>query len=178
MNPYGLAIKWGTAIALVLSVIAGIGYYGHKQYLRGKSEVEALWKSDRAQWESALAKQKGEAAAELQVATAKALAAERANADLKAQQEKDYAQHQAVTAALRRDLSTERLRFVAVAPSPGRGDGGGGTVPEAGNPASAAATAYVELPDSIAASLRQLAYEADQLADNYRLCYAYATGAP
>jgi hypothetical protein len=45
-----------------------------------------------------------------------------------------------------------------------------------GNAAGADGPAVVQLPDAVAGDLRQLAFEADRLKDEYATCYRYVNG--
>lgn len=91
---------------------------------------------------------------------------------LKTTLEKEHANHQAATAALRDKYAGLGLRFIAEAPR--LGNGGGCTQSAGVDTASAEPAAIVQLPGEIAADLRRLAFDADQLADDYRECYGYA----
>lgn len=88
---------------------------------------------------------------------------------LKTKLEKQHAIDTANTAALRDKYTGLGLRFTAEAPRLGNSSG---CAKSAGiDPASAETSAIVQLPDALAANLRRLAFDADQLADDYLECY-------
>ena len=176
MLPYAMLAKFGAIAGAVLAIFIGIGYYGHTQKIAGRAEVQARWDADRLQWQSALDKQKADAAALYLAAQQAAASALQANAELRAKQEQSDVQHKALTDSLRHDLGLQRLRYTVPAAPAGRGQGGGDSVPATGERASVAPATVVQLPDEIASGLRQLAYEADQVTDAYRKCYAFVYG--
>ena len=88
------------------------------------------------------------------------------------QLEKTHASAQRTTNALRGELAGERLRFAAREDSCGKS---GGSTSRAGpDSASNPAPALVELPAEIEGRLRELAYDADTLRDDYALLYGWS----
>jgi hypothetical protein len=94
---------------------------------------------------------------------------------LKTQLETERQANEKKNRDLRTEYSAYKLRFAIPAGS-GRGPNGDAT-PNTGSGAASAAVAsvVVELPDAIAESLRQLAFDADELLTAYGVCYGYAT---
>lgn len=92
---------------------------------------------------------------------------------LKTTLEKRYADAQAVTTSVRRELSTLKLRFTVET-----GRAGGGSISSASPeviPASLAGAALIELPEKITSDLRLWAEDADALRDAYAICYGWTT---
>lgn len=89
--------------------------------------------------------------------------------------QKEIAQHDQdnrdKTTALERKYAGLSLQY-GTPQAPGRGNSGADSVSASGAPASAARTTVNQLPDSLAAGLRQHAAEADGWVDEYRKCYA------
>ena len=88
------------------------------------------------------------------------------------QLEKTHASAQRTTNALRGELAGERLRFRtlgAACREGGRGSEGAGP-----GAASNSTSSLVELPAEIEGRLRQLAYDADTLRDDYALLYSWS----
>jgi hypothetical protein len=93
----------------------------------------------------------------------------------KNQVEKERNEHRVETDTLRARYAGLGLRF-----RPREGAGSGAGSGSAGGPqgdaTGAAAPADVQLPDQVAGDLRQLAFEADRLKDEYGACYRYVNG--
>ncbi len=88
------------------------------------------------------------------------------------QLEKTHASAQRTTNALRGELAGERLRFRTLGAACREGGGGAeGTGPGAAGDAGAS---LQELPREIEGRLRQLAYDADTLRDDYALLYSWS----
>jgi hypothetical protein len=166
MNPFLIIV-----IGLVwLGSLAGVGKW---QYIAG---VTAQKVADQVQFDvinQKLADQKTEAAAVLKRSNADNLALLVERDRLKTTLEKEYATNQATTAAARDRYAGLGLRFqpAQVAEC---GSGGGSAQGASADSAGAGASASVQLPDEIAGDLRQIAFDADTLADNYRKCFGYA----
>lgn len=156
-------------VAALVILVAGFGSGFHV----GANEQKV---SDQVQFdavEQKLTDQKAEANAQYrkdQDANL-ALATERDN--LKTTLEKEHETNRIATDTLRNKYAVASLRFSA-----GQSSGLGGScrgAQSAGiDPASPSAAPVVQLPDEIAASLRQIVFDADTLADSYRECYGYA----
>jgi hypothetical protein len=167
MNPYLIL-----GIVLVIGA-AGIGgcNYGHDT---GINEQKA---ADQAQFDklnSDIANQKIQANAVYRNAQDANLALMIERDQFKTRLEKEHANNQAATTALRDKYFGIGLRFTAE-PTARLGSGGGSTKGAEINPAGDEPASLVQLPGEIAANLRRLAFDADQLADDYRKCYGYAT---
>ncbi|HQR02486.1 MAG: hypothetical protein JSR19_06925 [Proteobacteria bacterium] len=165
-NPW---IILGVVLALAGSFVAG-DLHGHKQ---GIAEQKV---ADQAQFD----KINAERAEQIATANAAYRKAQHDNLalmverdQLKTRLEKEHAANQKATDDLHARYAGVGLRFNL---AQGTGLGGSGQRAEGtgSNAAGIGSTAVVQLPDSIAANLRQLAYDADQLADSYRECYGYA----
>jgi hypothetical protein len=158
-------------VLLVLALVAGAGVKGHSM------GVDAQKAMDQAQFDAinaALTKQKSEANALLQKAQGDIIALQQQRDSFKTQLEVKDAQNRNATAALTAKYSGLQLRF-RTAQSAGCGAGSASAVSSPANAASDAGTAIAVLPDAVTASLRQLAIDADNLNDAYKLCYGYAT---
>jgi hypothetical protein len=83
-----------------------------------------------------------------------------------------HVKNQDVTNRLRDAYAAYGLRFRAEQGAVGGCSAGSGEGAGAGSTGNAAA-AFVQLPEAIARDLRQLVYDADQLNDDYGLCYGY-----
>lgn len=166
MNPYLII-----GALLALAAAAGGGFYeGHKTGIDGQKVA------DQAQFDAinaGLTKQKADAAALLAQANADNAALAVARDTLKTTLETEREKNRAATDSLHTQLAGVGLRFRAQ--GAGCGASGGGTQAAGTDPAAAQSSAVVQLPDALAASLRQLAYDADKLRDDYALCYGYAT---
>ena len=91
---------------------------------------------------------------------------------LKLDLERTHVKNQKITDDLRLQLSVTSLLFrTAPGTECGPSNPGGGTA--SGNPASTPASTLVLIPEPTAGNLKQLAYEADQLADAFRECYSW-----
>lgn len=170
MNPYVIIGALVAALAL-----GGGGYWYGASVGRAKQEV-----ADQAQFDAVnakLAAQKAEAATQLAAVNARVLATltERDALKTKLLTEKDT--HDQVTAVLRGRYAALRLRVAVpgAAQAGGGGGGGDGAGGAGGDAARSAGAALVQLPDAVAGDLRQLAFDADRLRDDYALCYGYAT---
>lgn len=120
-----------------------------------------------------LSMQKSEAAAQLASLNAANLKLILDRDTLKTTLEKRYADARAETTSTRRELATLKLRFTVET-----GRTGGGSISSSGPeviPANLAGTALVQLPEKIAADLRQWAEDADALRDAYAICYGWVT---
>lgn len=170
-NPTRLMIVLGLALALLASFVG----YGE---LRAHQATQAT----AQKYQSAIDKQKVEAAGVLAVQTRKVLALERELGTMRAQQEADYekrrmdsrAAEQALAGAAARNGG--RLRD----PNAGRGDSCGhpegadqpDTAGREGDPGEASGLLSVQLSDL----LRRVLREADEINDAYSLCRADAIG--
>ena len=166
MNPYlilGGVLVW-------LASLVGVGVWQHGAGADGQ-KVE-----DQKQFDAVnakLTKQTTEANAKYRAAQADIITLQTDRDTLKNNLLKEKLGHDKTTSDLHAGYAARGLRYTAQVA--GCGPSGGGTESTGTNTASAAGTTIVQLPDAITASLRQLVLEADQLADDYRLCYGYAT---
>ena len=174
MFPQLSLIKWAGALVVVLAIIAGIGYYGQKQYQAGVNAQKVL---DQRQFDTIngqITQQKAQAASLLQDAQSKIVAQESELLALRATQGAMYAKDLAQTQAEFVSSGDHPLRVrlnCSATPGAGSGQGGGGAVPAPVPAPTVTATATVELPAPTEHDLRQLVLDADTLADNYRACY-------
>lgn len=166
MNPYallGAGVIW-------LASLASVGAW--QRHDGAKAQAYA----DQAQFDKLnndVQSAKDQAGAILLERNAANLALMEERAKFNNQLEKNRADNQAVTAALRRKYDDVLLRF-RPNQAPSRGDGGG----SAGSPATDApdveGAAVVELPGPLTRDLRRLAEDADSWLDEYRTCFQYA----
>lgn len=166
MNPYLI-------LTFVLAVIsAGVGgcTYGHGT---GIDEQKAADQVQFDKYNRDIDEQKTKANALYRKAQDANLALMTERDQLKTTLEKQHAINQAATAALRDKYFGVGLRF-STRQTAGFGSGGGRAQSSGVDPASSEPATLVQLPGEIAADLRRLAFDADQLADDYRKCYGYA----
>ena len=166
MNPYFI-------IGFVLAIItAGVGgcTYGHGT---GVDEQKAADQLQFDKYNQDITDQKTKANALYRKAQDDNLALMTERDQLKTTLEKQHAINQAATAALRDKYFGVGLRFSA-RQTAGFGSGSGSAQGTGTDSAGAEPAASVQLPGEIAANLRRLAFDADQLADDYRKCYGYA----
>lgn len=168
MNPYTII---GGLVAII--ALTGGGFWYGTGVGKAKQEV-----ADQAQFDAInkkLAEQKAEATVILARADAERVALLEERDQLKTKLETEKAAHDQITDDLRGKYSSLKLQFVAVqGQAGGRGPSGGDSPGPAANPSGVAGPTLVQLPDTLAAALRQLAFDADQLRDEYALCYGYA----
>lgn len=166
MNPY---IIIGALIALAAAFFGG-DHLGHG---RGVNEQKVADQKQFDQINAERAKQKAEANALYQQAQADIIALQADRDALKTTLEKEREEARKTTDDLRTKYAGLSLRFRSVQSGGNRQDGAGAKG-AGGNPASPAATTVLQLPDQVAGNLRQLAFDADKLRDDYALCYGYA----
>lgn len=166
MNPYLII---GALVALA-AAFGGGDYLGHG---RGIDEQKVADQKIFDQINAGLAKQKAEANALYQQAQADIIALQAERDDLKTTLEKEREEARKTTDDLRSKYAGLSLRFRSVQ-SGGNRPNGAGAQSAGGNPASPATASVLQLPDQVAGNLRQLAFDADKLRDDYALCYGYA----
>jgi hypothetical protein len=154
-------------------VIMGAALFGAER--AGESRGHALQAvTDQVQFDhvnAQLTAQKAQANALIQAAADQALAKQRADADLLRHQEHSYENDLAATDLVRRSAAAERLRVTVNVPDSGSRPGSGDSVRGEDATAGATRTETVELPAQVGQDLRDLVFDADQLADAYRKCY-------
>jgi hypothetical protein len=166
-------------LIIVMGIIGAGMWYGHTRYVEGVRVTKLAWDADRAGWQKALDQQKHDALALLVSAQADTDAANAKAAKVAVQQEKDYETYMAGSAALKSMLSARGLRYGAQEPAPARcGPSGGPAVPSAPAQTQPPASTVVQLPDALAARLRQHAAQADDVVNAYRRCVAAVNGGP
>jgi len=165
MNPYliiGLIVAW-------LASLTGVGYWQHGA---GEDEQKV---ADQAQFDGInkkLADQKTEAAAILAKRNAENLTLMAERDAFKNTLEQERIDHAKVTDDLRTKYAGRGLRFKPQ--QDGRSGGCSGSPQSTtGNAPSNEAASALQLPDSVTANLRRLTFDADDLNDDYRLCYNY-----
>ncbi|MDD5247800.1 MAG: hypothetical protein PHY45_02375 [Rhodocyclaceae bacterium] len=165
-NPW---IILAVVLALAGCLIGG-EMFGHKN---GVAEQAV---ADQAQFDTinrALEKQKVDAAEILAKDNADNLALMAERDQLKTNLEKQREDNRKATDDLRRKYAGVGLRFKPE--QSGRSGLGGGCTTGAGTDAAGDGTAAtVQLPDALAANLRRLAADCDELNDDYRKAYDYA----
>ena len=164
-NPWMIlaaVVAW--AASILTAGVIGLHVGEDRQQVADQKQIDAT--------NAQISENKSEAARLMQTA-------QQANIDLmtqrdtlKTQLEQDHVKNQQITNNLRASY-TGGLRFAA-SESAGRGDCGGGTVPQATAPASPPVPAVCQLSNEATSDLRQLAYDADDLRDAYTLCYDWA----
>lgn len=163
MTPYRWLIELAFATALIAGILFGVWTYGHKRYEAGAAAQLA---TDTL----AVNSQKAEAVRMIQDRDLQIIALQQANQAQRAQQDKQHAQDQERTDALRRDNAPRVLRVNV--PVPGRcGPSRGVDVPSSPASPVSSGTEVVQLPDAVAGNLRQLTVDADTLNDWYRVAY-------
>jgi len=168
MNPY-LIIG---AVFAVITIAAGSYGIGHGH---GINEQKV---ADQAQFDTInreREQQKAEAVALYRSAQADIITLQAERDRFKTQLEKTREQDRTATDSTRNRLAGLGLRF-RTEQGVGPGPDCAGTLPGIAHPAGTAPAATVELPGALARDLRSLTGDADQLADDYRQCYAYAVG--
>lgn len=168
MNPYALL----GGLLIWLASVAGVGYWQHGA---GVADQKATDQVEFDAINTKLARQKDQANVMYRAKADEVIALQAANDKFKHDVEVEREQHRAESDALRTRYAGLSLRYSAAQAA---GSGGGGVRPDGAqaDPASASGAAVVQLPDSVAAGLRQLAFDADQLKADYGACYAYVQG--
>jgi hypothetical protein len=167
-NPYAI-------LAGVLFWIASLGVVGTWQHHAGVVEQKAECQRDFDRINAAIAKQKAQASSMYQAKQAEVITALAERDQFKNQVEKERNEHRVETDTLRARFAGLGLRF-RPAEGAGSGAGSGSAGGPQGDATGAAAPADVQLPDQVAGDLRQLAFEADRLKDEYGACYRYVNG--
>lgn len=166
MNP------WAIVVALILAVSLWFG-----GYFSGKSAGINIQKvADQAQLDDInqkLADQKAEANKKYREQQSTIIALQHEREIFKTKLEKEHVKNQDTTNRLRDAYAAYGLRFRAAEDS-GCGAGAGCAEGTGTGGSGDAGAKVVQLPEAIARNLRQLAFDADQLNDDYRLCYGYA----
>ena len=162
-------------IALVwLSSLLGVGVWqNHSGHVAG---VNAQKVSDQVQFDKInqeRADQKTAANAEYRKVQDENLALMADREAFKTTLEKEREKNRIATNALRDKYSSVGLRF-ATGQGAGLGRCSCSTQSPGANSPSSDGPSVVQLPDKVTSDLRQLEYDADTLADEYRKCYSYA----
>ena len=168
MNPYFI-------LAFVLA-LAGAGAGGYMTGHRAGTNAQQV--ADQAEFDTinaGITAQKAQADKLYREGQATIIALQIERDQFKTNLEKEHAAHQKATDDLRNSYAHVGLRF-ATGQTSGLGGGGGLSQAAGGNTASATGATVVQLPDETASALRGIAYDADRLADDYRLCYEYVSG--
>ena len=140
-------------------------------YQHGVDHQKALDQVTIATMNKAIETQKDQAAAKYKDLSDQVIAAMAERDKIKTQLEAKAHELETARNAIRDHDAGLGLRFAAKSAGPGcSGDRPQGT---GASPAVDAPTAVVQLSDEAAAALRALAYDADQVADDYKICYAY-----
>jgi hypothetical protein len=169
INPW---VVLGALIALLSA--GGIGFIeGHKVGVNTQKAADQV-EFDRINRERAQQKAIAETEARTQRDEVIAVLAERDK--FKSQLGAQHVENQTLTRRLADAYAAYSLRFQT--PVQDGWCGGSSTASGAteGQSASTPRTAVVQLPDALARDLRQLARQADELNDDYKLCRAYVNG--
>lgn len=166
MNPYLII---GALIALAAAFFGG-DYLGHG---RGIDEQKVEDQKQFDQINDGLAKQKAEANTIYRQAQADIITLQTERDALKTTLENEREAARKTTDDLRTKYAGLSLRFKSAKTAGDRGNSAG-TQSAGSNPAGPAAASVLQLPDQVAVDLRQLAFDADTLKDDYAKCYGYA----
>ena len=163
INPYSIIY----AIIIWLASLAGVGWWQHNA---GRDAQKA---ADQVQFDKInadLSQQKTTAANIYRSAQATIIATLAERDKFKTQLETDHAKNIKTITDLRNQYAGLGLRFAAPEGS-GRGTGSTSPLPAEAGAARIKPTAFVQLPDALARNLRALAFDADELAVEYKKCY-------
>lgn len=165
MNPWPI-------LAAVLLI--GAAWFGgdHAGYVRGENAQKVADQKEFKRVENALTDQKAEANAAYRAFQAHNLELVVKHDELKSELEKKREETRRITDARRDKYADVGLRFSAAADT-GCRVGGDPTISAKVETAYADAATTVQLPGPLAANLRRLAYDADELNDDYRKCYEF-----
>ena len=119
-----------------------------------------------------IAAQNNKAAQELQAATDAVITKQSENASIKLQLEQEHQTNAQITHKLNVANSTISL-FFRPDNATGRKGSGGPDIPSP-HPTSDPTAGLVQIPDSVATNLHNLAYDCDTLSDDYTLLYNWA----
>jgi hypothetical protein len=167
MNPYAIII----GILVFLGALVGAERFGEHRGIALQAQTDQT-RFDKISRD--LDAQKAQANKLMADAAARDAAAAAAAAQLHQQQEIAHENDQARTdAAHQRAIDAGRLRFAGTREDAGGGRSGGSAVPAPADAAGPAGAATVELSDEASGALRELTFECDRLADNYRAAYRF-----
>lgn len=158
-------------ILVIVAVAAGAEHVGHTSGVRDQKVVDQV-EFDKINKQ--LTTQKAEANELYRQAQADIIKLQAERDELKGKLEVKREADRKATDDNRNRFSGMGLRLGVLKGAGDRADGGG-TQGAGSNAASVAAPTPVDVPKETASDLRQLAFDADKLADDYRLCYGYAT---
>lgn len=168
VNPYALL----GGVLLWLASLVGVGTWmygagGDAQQVEDQAQFDRI-NTERGQ-------QKDQADVKYRAKQAEVIALQAERDGFKNQLEKERNDRRMETDALRTRYSGVGLRFRTTEGAVA-GDRGGRAGSAEGNAAGADGPAVFQLPDALASDLRQFAFEADRLKDEYATCYRWATG--
>lgn len=177
MNP------WTIVVALLLAIsLAGGGYYkGHKNGMNEQAVADQKLitaANQRAQgiidgYNKQIADQKATANQMAMSQREEVIALQAERDKFKSQLGAKHAENQTLTRRLADAYAAYGLRFRTTIESGWCGDGAGVRQDSQGQSAGAPGTAVIQLPEALTRNLRQLVREADELNDDYKLCYGY-----
>lgn len=160
--------------ALVAGVMAAINHIDERGFKRGIGEQKEIDQKEFDRINLALSDQKKEAAAVLAKANAENTRIRIDRDKLKSTLENERAQHEQANRDIRAEFAGRSLQFRSSAgEGSGCGGGSGGSQTGGANPAAPVSAQVIQLPEKIAADLRQLTFDADQLNAEYAVCYGF-----
>lgn len=166
INPWSIL----AAVLIAVSLFAGGYYKGNKDGMNAEMvRTQGIVDGYNLQ----VSQQKAAAASKAIDQRDKVIALQVERDRFKNQLGEQHVRNQELTNRLRDTLDAYGLRFRAAEGS-GCGNSAGSTGSAERSPAGDAAAQVVQLPDALARNLRQLVKDADELNDDYKLCYGYA----
>jgi hypothetical protein len=166
MNPWTLL----AGLVLAIALFAG-GYYKGNQAGINAEKVRTQGIIDG--YNQQIAEQKAEASKKAIEQREEVIALMDERDKFKKQLGEKHVENQVITNRLYDAYAAYGLRFRTESTSVGCGSGSGSGEGAEGRAASDETTTIVQLPDEITRNLRQLVRDADELNDDYKLCYGY-----
>jgi len=161
-----------SAMALLLTVVVSASAGAYLGFDYGTSKQKAADQHEIDKVNKVIAENKVKANAAYRAEASKVIALQSQLAAFKYKLEKSHVQNQETTNRLRDAYSAYGLRFRVEDDARRWGSGSGPSTTEGSTPGDEGAK-IVQLPEEITRNLRQLSFEADQLNDDYKLCYGY-----
>lgn len=181
-----MSSPWTIVAGLLLAIsLVGGGYYkGHKnganeQAANDQKLITAA--NDRMQgiidgYNIQIADQKAIATKKAIEQRDQVIALQTEREKFKKQLGEQHVKNQDLTNSLHRVYSAYSLRFRVEPESAGCGYGAGSCEGAEGRSSGNACASIVQLPEALTRDLRQLAKDADELNDDYKLCHGFSNG--